>query len=225
MEASVEVIIRFEEDSLSCQVTKKTTVESLKNIVCGLWSVLNPCSIRLVLQGQCNQLYIDTDFVLLLVFERFFMRGVTTFSLLCEKLTCPPSQVSPSPCPDPIPSSCPTKNPTTSLPKGSRIVSPVSKDARAKKFFEGGSETVVKLRKNKLWEQAITGVGQIFYHGVQEVKNDVDMVCFENGHEPDNKKRKSEPSRYTVRCKNWKTARCPWEFHAKSITSDNKNFE
>ncbi|KAI3912716.1 hypothetical protein MKW92_014887, partial [Papaver armeniacum] len=219
MEASVEVVILFEGDSLSCQVTKKSTVEILKNTVCDRWTVLNPWSICFALHGQCNQMYVDTDFVLQSVFERFFMRGVKSFRLHCERLIC-----SPSSCSDPILSSTSSKNPTTFLPKGSRVVSPVSKDVRSKKFFEG-SQSGVKHKKNHLWEQAITGVGQIFYHGVQEVKNDVAMVCYENGHETDSKKRMSEPSRYTVRCKNWNTTGCKWEFHAKSITKDNKVFE
>ncbi|KAI3845960.1 hypothetical protein MKX03_013645, partial [Papaver bracteatum] len=188
MEASVEAVILFEGDSLSCRVTKRSTVETLKNSVCDRWTVLNPWSIRFVLHGQCNQLYVDTDFVLQSVFERYFMRGVASFRLHCERLSC-----SPSSCSDPIPSSTPGKNPTTSLPKRSRVVSPVSKDVRAKKFFEG-SQAGVKPKKNHLWEQAITGVRQIFYHGVQEVKNVVDMVCYENVHETDSKKRKSEPS-------------------------------
>ncbi|KAI3924238.1 hypothetical protein MKW98_032439, partial [Papaver atlanticum] len=132
MEASVEVIFQVKEDSLSCRVTKSTTVETLKTVVCGRWIVLNPRSIHFVLKGQCNQLYVDTDFVLQSVFERFFMGGVTTFSLFCERLVRSPSQTSPSSCPNPILSSSSVKNPTTSLPKGSRIISPVSKDARAK---------------------------------------------------------------------------------------------
>ncbi|KAI3868658.1 hypothetical protein MKW92_007451 [Papaver armeniacum] len=210
MEASVKVIFHFEEDSFPCHVPKSTIVETLKFVVCDRWTVLNPWSVRFVLKGQCNQLYVDSDFVLQSVFERFFMRSVATFNLFCERFVYSPSHTSPSSCQNPIP--------------GTRVVSPVSKDARAKKFFEG-SQAGVKPKKNKLWEQAITGVGQIFYNGVQEVRNVVAMVCFENGHEPDNKKRKSEPYRYTVRCKNWKTAGCLWEFHAKSITKDNKNFE
>ncbi|KAI3959512.1 hypothetical protein MKW92_016481, partial [Papaver armeniacum] len=211
MEASVKVIFHFEEDSFPCHVTKSTTVQTLKSVVCDRWTVLNPWSVRFVLKGQCNQIGVDSDFVLQSVFERFFMRGVATFNLFCERFFYSPSHTSPSSCQNPIPSSSLDKNPTTVLPRGSRVVSPVSKDARAK-----------NQKKNKLWEQAITGVGQIFYNGVQEVRNAVAMVCFENGHEPDNKKRKSEPSRYTVRCKNWKTAGCLWEFHAKSITKDNK---
>ncbi|KAI3895571.1 hypothetical protein MKX03_011780, partial [Papaver bracteatum] len=181
--------------------------------------ILNPWSIRFVLHGQCNHLYVDLDFVLQSVFERYFMRGVASFRLHCERLS-----FSPSSCSDPIPSSTPGKNPTTSLPKQSRVVSPVSKDVRAKKFFEG-SQAGVKPKKNHLWEQAITGVGQIFYHGVKEVKNAVAMVCYENGHETDSKKRKSEPSRYTFLQKLNICFGFPWEFHAKSITKDNKIFE
>ncbi|KAI3855476.1 hypothetical protein MKW92_024079 [Papaver armeniacum] len=224
MEASVEVIFLFEDESLPCRVTKSTTIETLKTVVCGRWTVLNPWSVRFVLKGQCNQVYVDSDFALLAVFERFFMRGVATFSLFCERFVCPSTPMSPAPCPNPIPTSCSDKNPITVQARGPRVVSPVSKDARAKKYFEG-SQAGVKQNKSKLWKQAITGVGQIFYNGVQEVRNVVAMVCFENGHEPDSKKRKSEPSRYTVRCKNWKTAGCLWEFHAKSITKDNKIFE
>ncbi|KAI3854897.1 hypothetical protein MKW92_008236 [Papaver armeniacum] len=224
MEASVEVIFLFEDESLPCRVTKSTTIETLKTVVCVRWTVLNPWSVRFVLKGQCNQVYVDSDFALLAVFERFFMRGVATFNLFCERFVCPTTPMLPAPCQNPITTSCSDKNPTTVQSRGPRVVSPVSKDARAKKYFEG-SQAGVKQKKSKLWKQAITGVGQIFYNGVQEVRNVVAMVCFENGHEPDSKKRKSEPSRYTVRCKNWKTAGCLWEFHAKSITKDNKIFE
>ncbi|KAI3921238.1 hypothetical protein MKW92_037734 [Papaver armeniacum] len=224
MEASVEVIFLFEDESLPCRVTKSTTIETLKTVVCGRWTVLNPWSVRFVLKGQCNQVYVDSDFALGAVFERFFMRGVTTFNLFCERFVCPTTPMSPAPCHNPSPTSCLDKNPTTVQARGPRVVSPVSKDARAKKYFEG-SQDGVKQKKSKLWIQAITGVGQIFYNGVQEVRNVVAMVCFENGHEPDSKKRKSEPSRYTVRCKNWKTAGCLWEFHAKSITKDNRIFK
>ncbi|KAI3890547.1 hypothetical protein MKW92_051386 [Papaver armeniacum] len=186
MEASVEVIFLFEDESLPYRVTKSTTIETLKTVVCGRWT------------GKCNQVYVDSDFALLVVFERFFMRGVATFNLFCEIFVCPTTPMSPAPCQNPIPTSCSDKNPTTVQARGPRVVSPVSKDAKAKKYFEGSQV---------------------------EVRNVVAMVCFENGHEPDSKKRKSEPSRYTVRCKNWKTAGCLWEFHAKSITKDNKNFE
>ncbi|KAI3861290.1 hypothetical protein MKX03_030198 [Papaver bracteatum] len=216
MEVSVEVIFLFEDESLPCRVTKSTTIESLKTVVCGRWTVLNPWSVRFVLKGQCNQVYVDYDFALLAVFERFFMRGVATFNLFCERFVCPTTPMSSAPCQNPIPTSCSDKNPTTVQARGPRVVFLASKDARDKKYFEG-SQAGVKQKKSQLWKQAITGVGQIFYNGVQEVRNVVSMVCFENGHEPDSKKRKSEPSRYTVRCKNWKTAGCLWEFHAKSI--------
>ncbi|KAI3875384.1 hypothetical protein MKW98_000061 [Papaver atlanticum] len=143
---------------------------------------------------------------------------------MCERLDSTPSPPSSSTCMGSIPPSSPSRNSNTVLPKSSCVISPVSKDARAKKHFEG-TQVVAKQRKNQLWAQAITGVGQLFYNGVQEVRNAVARVCFENGHEPDAKTRKSEPSRYTVRCKNMQTAGCPWEFHAKSINKDNSIFE
>ncbi|KAI3992543.1 hypothetical protein MKX01_022634, partial [Papaver californicum] len=59
--------------------------------------------------------------------------------------------------------------------KGLSVISPVSKDVQDKKFFEA-SQAVVKQRKIHLWAQAITGVGKLFYNGVQEVRNVVDMV-------------------------------------------------
>ncbi|KAI3841723.1 hypothetical protein MKX03_032201 [Papaver bracteatum] len=193
MEASVEVIFLFEDESLPFRVTKSTTIETLKTVVCGRWTVLNPWSVRFVLKGQCNQVYVDSDFALLAVFERFFMRGVSTFNIFCKRFVCPTTPMSPAPCQNPIPTSCSDKNPTTVQAIGPRVVSPVSKDAIAKKYFKG-SQASVKQKKSKLWKQAITGVGQIFYNGVQEVRNVVTMVCFENGHEPDSKKRKSETS-------------------------------
>ncbi|KAI3845200.1 hypothetical protein MKX03_024858 [Papaver bracteatum] len=132
------------------------------------------------------------------------MRGVATFNLFCERFVCPTTPMSHAPYQNPIPTSCSDKNPTTVQARGPRVVSPVLKDARAKKYFEG-SQAGVKQKKSKLWKQAITGVRQIFYNGVREVRNVVAIVCFENGHDPDSEKRKSETSRYTVRCKNWKT--------------------